>query len=58
MINPLLPYTATPFEHALANAYTNGFRFPKTIRFLWDPDQCPTEFLYVLAWSLDVPYQE
>lgn len=50
----LLPPSATAQEHALAEAVARLTEVPVPVKKLWNPDDCPPEFLPWLAWALSV----
>ncbi|UIJ38730.1 phage tail protein I [Desulfobaculum bizertense] len=50
----LLPPNATPAERAFSEATTRIDRIPVPIARLYNPDDCPVEFLPWLAWALSV----
>ncbi|SKA81907.1 phage tail protein I [Desulfobaculum bizertense] len=50
----LLPPNATPAERAFSEGTTRIDRIPVPIARLYNPDDCPVEFLPWLAWALSV----
>ena len=50
----LLPLNATPFERAFERAASRATSHTIPIRWLWNPDLCPTYLLPWLAWQLGV----
>lgn len=51
-MNTLLPPNASPFERSVEQVTKADMSSP--IRFLWNSEKCPTEFLYVLAMAVEV----
>lgn len=50
----LLPVNATKLERALERAIFDNTKDRSAVRQLWDPYQCPPEFLPWLAWAVGV----
>ena len=50
----LLPPSATAQERALASVSERIEQLPVIYRKLWNPDQCPVEFLPYLAWAFSL----
>ncbi|WP_061509353.1 phage tail protein I [Endozoicomonas montiporae] len=53
-MSDLLPPSATQQERALASVTERIEQLPVIYRQLWNPDQCPVEFLPYLAWAFSV----
>ena len=51
-MNTLLPPNASSFERSVEQVTKTDMTSP--IRFLWNSEKCPTEFLYVLAMAVEV----
>lgn len=50
----LLPINATQYERDLESVSTRISDVPTNVRDCWDADNCPTELLPWLAWSLSI----
>lgn len=50
----ILPPNASPLERALEQGAARITDVPIPLRELWDPEECPLEFLPWLAWALSV----
>ncbi|HHQ6573262.1 TPA: phage tail protein I [Serratia fonticola] len=53
-MNSLLPISASPFEHNVAQACAGIDDIPVPLRDLWNPDTCPVRLLPYLAWARSV----
>ena len=54
MTSALLPINATDFEKELTDTVSSIGELPGEIDQLWNPQECPEEFLPWLAWALSV----
>ena len=54
MNNSLLPPSASTFMRNVEKPIVRISGIPVDLRKLWDPDECPVEFLPYLAWALSV----
>ncbi|EMN3920327.1 phage tail protein I [Citrobacter farmeri] len=54
MNNSLLPPSASTFMRNVEKPMVRISGIPVDLRKLWDPDECPVEFLPYLAWALSV----
>ena len=54
MNNSLLPPSASTFMRNAEKPTARISGVPVDLRKLWDPDECPVEFLPYLAWALSV----
>ncbi|WP_114716322.1 phage tail protein I, partial [Vibrio cholerae] len=52
MTHSLLPPNASAFERSLEVVTTESLPTPH--RLLWNPDECPENWMYILALTLDV----
>jgi phage tail P2-like protein len=55
-MSDLLPPNATEYEKAVATVCSEANDLPIDIKKLWNPDECPENFLPWLAWALSVDF--